>query len=114
MRAALVFTRNGGEQRFELSGNTVTLGRGAECELPLADERISTRHCRLTSRDDGWLLEDLKSTNRTFVNGEPITGELRRLRHGDIIRLGARDARLRARTPPDATSGRRPRRGSPR
>jgi pSer/pThr/pTyr-binding forkhead associated (FHA) protein len=94
MRAELVFIRNGSEQRFELSAGTATIGRSADCELPIADDRISTRHCRFTERDDAWQLEDLKSTNRTFVNGEPLDGQPRRLRHGDIVRLGARDARL--------------------
>lgn len=94
MRAELVFIRNGSEQRFELSAGTATIGRAADCELQIPDDRISTRHCRLTERDDAWQLEDLKSTNRTFVNGEPLDGQPRRLRHGDIVRLGARDARL--------------------
>jgi len=71
----------------------VTIGRGADCELPLADDRISTRHCRLWSDGGDWLIEDLKSTNRTFVNGE-LVDKPRRLRHGDVVRLGARDARL--------------------
>jgi predicted nucleic acid-binding Zn-ribbon protein len=94
MRAALVFTRNASDQRFELLGGSVTIGRGAECELQLADHRVSTRHCRLYERDDHWLIEDLKSTNRTFVNGKLLDGQPHLLRHGDIVRLGARDAQL--------------------
>jgi hypothetical protein len=94
MGAALVFTRGGGEERFELSGRGVTIGRGADCELPVADDRISTRHCRVWANGGDWMIEDLKSTNRTFVNGEPVADQPRRLRHGDVVRLGARDARL--------------------
>jgi hypothetical protein len=94
MRAALVFTRSGSEQSFELSGRMVTIGRGADCELQLADDRISTRHCRISAPGGDWVIEDLKSTNRTFINGEPIGDQPRRLRHGDLVRLGAHDARL--------------------
>jgi FHA domain-containing protein len=94
MRAALVFPRPGGEQRFELTGSAVTIGRGADCGLQVADDRISTRHCRLSAHGDDWMIEDLKSTNRTFVNGEPLGDPPRRLRHGDMVRLGAHDVRL--------------------
>jgi len=89
-----VFTRNASEQRLELSGSALTIGRGAECELQIADERVSTRHCRLTAHDGDWMIEDLKSTNRTFVNGDPLGDRPRRLVHGDFVRLGAHDARL--------------------
>ena len=94
MRAALVFHRPGGEHRFELTGSAVTIGRGADCELQLADDRISTRHCRISAHGGDWMIEDLKSTNRTFVNGEPLGDLPRRLRHGDMVRLGARDTQL--------------------
>jgi pSer/pThr/pTyr-binding forkhead associated (FHA) protein len=62
--------------------------------MQLADDRISTRHCRLLVHDGEWMIEDLKSTNRTFVNGEPVGERPRRLVHGDLVRLGAHDARL--------------------
>jgi pSer/pThr/pTyr-binding forkhead associated (FHA) protein len=94
MRAALVFHRPGGEHRFELTGSAVTIGRGADCELRLPDDRISTRHCRISAHGGDWMIEDLKSTNRTFVNGEPLGDPPRRLRHGDMVRLGARDTQL--------------------
>jgi pSer/pThr/pTyr-binding forkhead associated (FHA) protein len=94
MRAALVFTRPGGEQRFELTGSALTIGRGAECELQLADDRISTRHCRISAHGGDWMIEDLRSTNRTFVNGEVLGEQPRRLRHGDTVRLGAREIQL--------------------
>jgi pSer/pThr/pTyr-binding forkhead associated (FHA) protein len=94
MRAALVFTRGTSQQKLELSGGAVTIGRGAECELQIADDRISIRHCRLSVHDGAWMIQDLKSTNRTFVNGELLGDRPRQLVHGDSVRLGAHDSRL--------------------
>ncbi|MFN3762975.1 MAG: FHA domain-containing protein [Anaerolineae bacterium] len=58
--------------------------------MPLASMAgISRRHARLLRRPDGWFLEDLQSTNGTFLNenrlppGQPVP-----LSHGDLIRLG--------------------------
>lgn len=89
-----MFARDATETRFELSADMMTIGRGDGCELRLADERISARHCRLSRRGEAWWIEDLGSTNRTFVNDEPLADQPHRLRHGDLVRLGKRDASL--------------------
>lgn len=94
MAATLVFTRDASQHRLELSGVALTIGRGAECDLRISDERISVRHCRLSRQDGEWMIEDLKSTNRTFVNGELLGDRPRRLVHGDLVRLGAHGAVL--------------------
>jgi len=78
----------------ELSGRAVVIGRGAECEVRIADDRVSTRHCKLVAQDGGWTIEDLKSTNRTFVNNELVGERPRWLAPGDTVRLGALDATL--------------------
>jgi predicted component of type VI protein secretion system len=91
--ARLVSTRDPSKV-VELTGRAVTMGRGAECEVRIADDRVSTRHCRLMALDGGWTIEDLKSTNRTFVNGELVGERPRWLAPGDIVRLGALDATL--------------------
>jgi diguanylate cyclase (GGDEF)-like protein len=66
----------------------VTIGRDPRAELPLEDDGISRRHCRVFSEDTLFFLEDLGSTNGTLLNGERIEGP-RRLRAGDRIYLGA-------------------------
>ena len=91
--ARLVWTRDASKV-VELSGRAVTIGRGAECEVRIADERVSTRHCKLVAQDGGWTIEDLKSTNRTFVNGELVGERPRWLAPGDTVRLGGLDATL--------------------
>lgn len=78
----------------ELRGPTFTIGRSPDCELALANDKISARHCQLSVQQATWSIQDLRSTNRTFVNGTPLGEPPRRLNHGDLIRLGAADAVL--------------------
>src|SRR5689334_16431122 len=72
-----------------LLDRTVTLGRDTNVELPLQDDGISRRHCRVRLDVDGlhYLVEDLRSTNGTLVNGQLLT-EPTQLRAGDRIYLG--------------------------
>ena len=50
------------------------LGRHPDCDIVLnTTEGVSGRHCKITKTSQGWLLEDLGSTNGTFVNGQKIT-----------------------------------------
>src|SRR2546423_15471152 len=66
----------------------ITLGRDPKVELPLQDDGISRKHCRVRFVEDHYLLEDLDSTNGTLVNGELVAAP-QRLRAGDRIYLGA-------------------------
>jgi diguanylate cyclase (GGDEF)-like protein len=65
----------------------VTIGRDPKAELPLEDDGISRRHCRVFVEDTLFFIEDLGSTNGTLVNGETLD-ERKRLRAGDRIYLG--------------------------
>lgn len=51
----------------------VTFGRGADCTMPLADEYISTQHARLRLHEGQWYVEDLGSTNGTYVGNQRLT-----------------------------------------
>jgi pSer/pThr/pTyr-binding forkhead associated (FHA) protein len=75
---------------IDVSATTV-LGR--DNGIPLdGDEFASGRHARIEARSDGVWIEDLGSTNGTFVNGERVTAE--RLNPGDVIRVGQTELRL--------------------
>jgi predicted component of type VI protein secretion system len=63
-----------------------TIGREG-CDLNLIDQEVSRRHAAIRSADGSLAIEDLGSTNGTFVNDERITGT-RVLSHGDTVRLG--------------------------
>ena len=76
-----------------LDSHPLTVGRGANNDVPLpADEYASSRHARFEPRHDGIWIEDIGSTNGTFVNGIRLTRE-RRLTPGDIVRVGETDLR---------------------
>jgi hypothetical protein len=71
----------------------VTLGREG-CDVVLTDPEVSRRHAALRESESGIAIEDLGSTNGTFVNESRITGMVA-LSDGDTIRLGDTVLRLR-------------------
>jgi pSer/pThr/pTyr-binding forkhead associated (FHA) protein len=72
----------------------VAVGRGGQNEVPLdGDEFASAQHARFESRRDGLWVEDIGSTNGTFVNGARVTTP-RRLTKGDVVRVGQTDFRV--------------------
>ncbi|MFO7167051.1 MAG: FHA domain-containing protein [Chloroflexota bacterium] len=78
---------------FPLSPSTI-IGRSMEsCEIALNDSFLSQQHARLELRGDQWVLEDLGSTNGTFVNDIEVRDPTI-VEEGDIIRLGRIELRL--------------------
>jgi predicted component of type VI protein secretion system len=72
----------------------VLIGRGGQNDIPLdGDDFTSANHARFESRRDGVWVEDLGSTNGTFVNGARVTTP-RRLGKGDVVRVGQTDLRV--------------------
>lgn len=79
---------NKGEMHRVEDGETF-IGRGQSATIRLNDDGISRRHARLLQQDNAVILEDLKSSNGTTVNGNPVTDSPCRLQDGDKIRLGS-------------------------
>jgi pSer/pThr/pTyr-binding forkhead associated (FHA) protein len=78
---------------WELDSAQVTIGRGGQNDLPLnGDDFASARHARFEPRRDGVWIQDLGSTNGTYVNGARIDRP-RKLTHGDVVRVGETDLR---------------------
>ncbi|HVW02215.1 MAG TPA: response regulator [Planctomycetaceae bacterium] len=71
---------------FELSEAQTLMGRHPNCQVNLPVSEISRLHARIVRESAGWFLEDLGSSNGTFLNNEPITGRIQ-LRTGDRIDL---------------------------
>lgn len=76
-----------------LAGST-TIGRGVECELRLDDTYVSQQHARIFDRSGNWYVEDLGSTNGTFVNEQKLAAPAM-LTPGDKIRVGTTTVELR-------------------
>ncbi|MFN8447118.1 MAG: FHA domain-containing protein [Anaerolineae bacterium] len=72
---------------FPLSGNTMVVGRDVSSDLVIQDPEISRRHLRLRFIGNGYHVEDLGSTNGTFVNGDTVN-QSRCLEPNDLIQLG--------------------------
>lgn len=69
-----------------LGGDDVTIGRGAQNTVVLSDLSASSQHARLRRSGSGWELEDLKSTNGTTLNGQPVLAAP--IGFGDEVRIG--------------------------
>ena len=80
-----------------LRSGGVLVGRNPECALVLDDDYASGRHCRIypdPSGRDGWAVEDLGSTNGTFIGRERLTGS-RPVEVGTTLRIGKTVLELR-------------------
>ena len=72
---------------FTLEGDQLTIGRDSTNEIVINDAEISRRHARLTFQGGKYVLEDLGSTNGTFVNGQRLAGP-RVLKAGEVVSFG--------------------------
>jgi hypothetical protein len=72
-------------EQFTLS--EIVIGRDQACELPVSNEMVSARHARLSFHNNQWWVEDLQSTNGTYLNDERVyTSTV--LIEGDELRCG--------------------------
>ncbi len=72
---------------FTLEGDQIDIGRDSTNEIVINDAEISRRHARLTFQGGKYVLEDLGSTNGTFVNGQRLAGP-RVLKSGEVVSFG--------------------------
>jgi hypothetical protein len=79
-----------------LDSAPVTVGRGAQNDIALdGDDYASARHARIEPRRDGVWVEDIGSTNGTYLNGIKLT-RARKLTPGDVVRVGETELRYEA------------------
>ncbi|HYW92709.1 MAG TPA: FHA domain-containing protein [Gammaproteobacteria bacterium] len=96
--AVLVLTDNGLPVReYPLDSGRTTLGRADDNDIAVADRAVSAHHAVFIREDRFVRIEDLASTNGTFVNGRRTTRS--ELRDGDIVRVGNHEIRFSARDP---------------
>lgn len=86
----IIFTRQDGEE-FKLATFPVCLGKGsaADCIME-GDESMSRQHACIHENGDGFVIEDMNSTNKTYLNGDPLEAEeLVVLNDGDEVKMGS-------------------------
>ncbi len=87
--AWLVAERGGGlaaDERFDLIGG-LSIGRSKDADVQIDDRYASSIHSRLFSREGHHIVEDMRSTNGTLLNGAELNGEAE-LVDGDTIQIG--------------------------
>jgi pSer/pThr/pTyr-binding forkhead associated (FHA) protein len=86
--ARLVWERSdGGKVEFPLDGDEHEIGRDEDVAIRVDEPLVSRRHARILRRGEGWVVEDLGSTNFTRVNGQRVR-RARELEHGDELSFG--------------------------
>jgi hypothetical protein len=76
-----------------LDSAPVTVGRGTQNDITLdGDDYASAKHARIEPRRDGVWVEDIGSTNGTYLNGIKLT-RARKLTPGDVVRVGETELR---------------------
>jgi pSer/pThr/pTyr-binding forkhead associated (FHA) protein len=89
MKMSLVVLTSGKTegQAIPIPSAQFIIGRDPQCHLRPASAMISKRHCAVLARNDSVFLRDFDSTNGTFLNDEPVKGEVP-LKDGDILKVG--------------------------
>jgi two-component system cell cycle response regulator len=73
--------------RYPLRDRALLLGRGDDCDLKLSDHSVSRKHAKVEPTPEGYYVQDLQSTNGTFVNDRQLDNACL-LQDGDYLRIG--------------------------
>ncbi|KNY29986.1 FHA domain-containing protein [Pseudobacteroides cellulosolvens] len=78
-------------EEIYMLGKDVDIGRSAKNKIIIKDPYMSTNHARFSYKDRTYFVEDLGSTNGTFVNGRQVKNTAMPIKDGDKIRIGQVD-----------------------
>ncbi|MEO1652332.1 MAG: FHA domain-containing protein [Bacteroidota bacterium] len=73
-------------ENFRLNKPTITIGRGTNNDIIIPEQTVSSKHATITIENGSFFINDLDSTNGTFVNGSRVSAKI--LKSGDLIKLG--------------------------
>jgi pSer/pThr/pTyr-binding forkhead associated (FHA) protein len=82
----LLVSLNGRTSSYPITKPETLLGRSESNDIPLAEQTVTGKHAVIRLENKTLTIEDLGSTNGTFVNGERIRSQV--IKHGDRIKLG--------------------------
>jgi pSer/pThr/pTyr-binding forkhead associated (FHA) protein len=83
----VVIDEKGGKAGTHRLSGTIQIGRAPSCQIRLTDTYISQLHAKITERNGSWVVEDLGSTNGTYLNQRKVTSPAA-ISPGDRIRVG--------------------------
>jgi pSer/pThr/pTyr-binding forkhead associated (FHA) protein len=98
MSKIILFLPDGTSRSITLQPGHIAIGRHPRNTIVLPDPKVSAAHAVLQRTESGWWIEDLSSTNGTWMNGRRVHASL--LRQDDILELGTCVLRLLDDTPP--------------
>jgi pSer/pThr/pTyr-binding forkhead associated (FHA) protein len=82
----VVKQKDGNTKEFQFAQGPISIGRGANSHVFLPDKAVSRQHAVIHSTDDGqWTVEDMGSSNKTFLNDKAI--DKAKVKHGDCLRI---------------------------
>lgn len=76
-------------EMFVLTLPTLVIGRDPLADILIRDPEVSRNHARLVLSENGYEIQDMGSTNGTFINGTPLRGEPHPLEPGELVTLGS-------------------------
>ncbi len=74
-------------RKFILEGEEIIIGRSSDANIQIDRDSVSRRHARLSKSESGWTVQDLQSTNGSYVNDVPIREH--KLVPGDLLKVGS-------------------------
>src|SRR2546430_8837348 len=93
-RTLAVIDERGSKVKSMSLDGTLQIGRADACQIKLPDTYVSSFHARIYRHDSGWYVEDLGSTNGTYLNQKRVTSPAE-LRAGDRVKIGKTTLELR-------------------
>jgi pSer/pThr/pTyr-binding forkhead associated (FHA) protein len=90
----VVHEADGGKARTVRLKDSVEIGRGEGCAVRLSDTYVSQVHARLYGENGAWYVEDLGSTNGTFLNEARVSSPVE-IHAGDVVKVGKTVLELR-------------------
>lgn len=100
--AKLLLVGDPQNRSFDINKNEVVIGRRPENDIQLESGTVSGRHAKISQSGNGYVLEDLGSTNGTLLNGNPVKEKVP-LRNDDVLQFGQQLAKFQA--PETASAG---------
>jgi pSer/pThr/pTyr-binding forkhead associated (FHA) protein len=93
MAKLVILTQSLNGRAHELNVDRTTVGRVEDNMFQIAETSVSSHHCEVLLRGSEVVIKDLNSTNGTFINDQPVTGEAV-LKPGQTLRLGTVELKL--------------------